>query len=87
MLWNSPSVVTMRGRVEKRKRREPSRHQFVCVLSESDVVSPVTDEPREAGANGGSVGSRSLPLVVNELRGIEPRTLLRLEADIGPRLM
>jgi hypothetical protein len=72
---------------EKRQRREPSRHQFMGVLSESDVVSPVTDESREAGANGGSLRGRSLPLVVDELRGIEPRTLLRREADIRPRLM
>jgi hypothetical protein len=59
----------------------------VRVLSESDVLSPVTDEPCEAGANGGSLRSRSRPLVVDELRRLEPCTLLRLEADIRPGLM
>ena len=59
----------------------------MCVLSESNVVGPVTDEPSESGADGVSLRCRSLPFVVDEFRGIEPRTLLRLEADIGPGLM
>ena len=69
------------------QRRQPSRDQFVGVLSERDVVGAVADEPREAGANGRGLHRRSLPLVVNELGRVEPGALLRLEADIGPRLV
>jgi hypothetical protein len=59
----------------------------MCVLSESDVVGPVTDEPRESASDGICLRCRALPFVVDEFRGIEPRALLRLEADIGPGLM
>jgi hypothetical protein len=57
------------------------------VLSESDVLGLVADEPRKARANRGRLCRCSLPFVVDVLRGIEPRTLLCLESNIGPGLM
>jgi hypothetical protein len=71
----------------KRKSRQPTRHQFVRVLSERDVVGVVAQQARKAGAHTRRPLGRALPLVVDELRRIEPRALLCLEGDVRPRLM
>ena len=57
------------------------------VLSKRDVLGAVTDDSSEPGANGRRLRGRTLPLVVDKLRGIEPRLLLPFEAHIGPGLM
>jgi hypothetical protein len=57
------------------------------VLSEREVGGVVANEPGEAGADCGSLDRCAFPFLVDELGGIEPRALLRLEADIGPRLV
>ena len=77
----------MRGRVEERQRGQPARDELVRVLAERDVLWPVAEEPREAGAHGCGLDRRSLPFVVDELCGIEPGALLRVEADVRPRLV
>jgi hypothetical protein len=73
--------------LQKRQRREPLRQQLVSVLSESDIVWGFAHQPGEAGADGGSLKGRPCPFLVDELGGVEPRVLLRFEADIGPRLV
>ena len=71
----------------KRKRREPPCHELVRVLSECDVAGAVADQPGETGTDRRGLHCCSFPFLVNELGRIEPRPLLRFEADIGPRLV
>src|SRR5205814_3668085 len=52
-----------------------------------DVVRRISEQPREASAHEGGLLRRALPFVVDELRRIEPRALLRLEALVWPCLM
>jgi hypothetical protein len=59
----------------------------VRVLAERDVAGAVADQPGETGADRRGLRCCSFPLLVNELGRIEPRPLLRFEADIGPRLV
>src|SRR5262245_42930445 len=71
----------------ERQRRQPACHEFMRVLSERDVLRPVAEQTREPGTHACSLFKRAIPLVINELRRIEPRALLRLEGDVGPGLM
>jgi hypothetical protein len=59
----------------------------VGVLSKRDVRGIVADEPGESGPHGGRLDGRAIPFLVDELRRVEPRALLRFESDVGPRLM
>ena len=47
----------------------------------------IAEQVREACTHACRPLKRTIPLVVDELRRIEPRALLRLEGDIGPGLM
>jgi YVTN family beta-propeller protein len=73
--------------LEERECGEPACDELVGVLAERDVLCLVANETGETGADGRSLLCRSRPLFIDELRGVEPRTLLRFEPDIGPRLM
>ena len=86
-LWNSPSVVTRRGRSRERQRREPSCHELVGVLSERDVLGAVAEQPCKPGAHAVGLDRGLLPLLVDVFGGIEPGALLRLESDVRPCLM
>ena len=59
----------------------------MCVLSECDIGAAVANQPGEAGADCVRLERGPLPFVVDELRSLEPCALLRLEADVGPRLV
>ena len=72
---------------EERQCGQPSRDELVRVLAESDVLRAVAEEPGEAGAHGRGLLGRPCPLLIDELGGVEPGALLRLESDIRPRLM
>ena len=71
----------------QRERGQPARDELVRVLAERDVVCAVADESSEARAHRCGLDGRSLPLVVDELCGIEPGALLRVEPDVRPRLV
>ena len=70
-----------------RQRRQPPRDKLVRVLPERDVIERVTKQPREARAHLCRLLCGAFPLVVDKLRRIQPRALLRLEAHVGPRLV
>ncbi|HEU4692859.1 MAG TPA: hypothetical protein VFS23_31070 [Vicinamibacterales bacterium] len=59
----------------------------MSVVTEGDVARAVADQPGEPSADRGRLKCSAVPFLVDELRGVEPRTLLRLEADVGPRLV
>jgi YVTN family beta-propeller protein len=71
----------------ERERGQPARDELVRVLAERDVLCAVADESSEARAHRCGLDGRSLPLVVDELCGIEPGALLRIEPDVRPRLV
>jgi hypothetical protein len=71
----------------ERERGQPARDELVRVLAECDVLCAVADESSEASAHRCGLDRRSLPLVVDELCGIEPGALLRVEPDVRPRLV
>ena len=70
-----------------RQRRQPPRDELVRVLPERDVIERVTNQPREARAHLCRLLCGTFPFVVDQLRRIQPRALLRVEADVGPRLV
>ena len=71
----------------ERERGQPARDELVRVLAERDVLCAVADESSEARAHRCGLDRRSLPLIVDELCGIEPGALLRVEPDVRPRLV
>ena len=73
--------------VAQRQRGEQSRHQFVCVRSERDVAVGVSEQPPETRLYARGLLGRPFPFVVHQLGRIEPGLLLRLERDVGPRLV
>jgi hypothetical protein len=73
--------------VEDGERGQPSRDELVRVLTERDVLRAIAEEAREARADRRSLPGRTRPLVVDELGGIEPGALLRVEPDVRPRLV
>ena len=74
--------------VAQRECREPSRDELVRVLAERDVRLRCRRASRAKPARTScGLDGRALPLVVDELRGVEPGALLRLEADVRPRLV
>ena len=73
--------------IQEWQRRQPAGDELVRVLSECDVVGMIAEQPRKRGLHLRCLLARPRPLVVHELRRIEPRALLRLEADVGPRLV
>ena len=80
-----PRVLARAG--SKRQRGQPADDQFVRVLPEGDVLSLVTDEAGKSFAHPLRLLEIARPLVVDELRRIEPGALLRRQADVGPGLM
>ena len=87
IVWNSPSVVTISRTFQEWQGRQPARDELVRVLAEGDVLRRVAEQSGEAGPTCRRLSGRPRPLVVDELGGIEPRALLGLEADVGPRLV
>ena len=71
----------------ERECGQPARDELVRVLAERDVLCAVADESSEARAHRCGLDGRSLPFVVDELSGIEPGALLRVEPDVRPRLV
>jgi hypothetical protein len=71
----------------QRQAGEPARDQFVRILAEGDVGAGIAEQPSEAGADVGRAHFDAFPLVVNELRGVEPCLLLRVERHVRPRLV
>ena len=87
MVWNSPSVVTSFGRSLSGSAEQQSRDELVRVLAERDVAVGIAEQTPESGLHQGRLLSRALPFRVDELRGVEPRLLLRLESNVRPGLM
>ena len=75
------------GSVSQGQCREPSDDQLVGVGAQGDRPIRVVEEPREPASHPVGRGERAFPLVVHVLGGIEPGTLLGLEAHVGPGLM
>ena len=72
---------------QERQGRQPARDELMRVLAECDIVRLIAEQPGETGLHLRRLSCRPRPLVVNELGRIEPRTLLRFEADVRPRLV
>ena len=71
----------------KRQGRQPARHELVRVLPEGDVGWSVAEQSRESGSHTIGLFRGALPLVIDVLRRVEPRSLLRLEPYVRPCLM
>src|SRR5437016_1245818 len=57
------------------------------VLRERDALRRVVEQPRKAAPHLLGLLEREIPDVIDMLGRVEPRLLLCLEGDIGPRLM
>ena len=57
------------------------------VLTERDLPARIAEEPSPSRLDARRLFGSMAPLLVDELRRIEPRALLRLEPDIRPRLV
>jgi hypothetical protein len=69
------------------KGGQPARHQFVRVLAKRDVGGIVAEQPAKSLAHVRRARLRHRPLVVDELRRVEPRLLLCVECLVWPRLV
>ena len=87
MVWNSPSVVTSLGRRAERERGEQAHHQLVGVGRQRDAAARVAEQAGEPLPDLFGPGEGALPLLVHQLRRVEPRVGLGLEADVGPGLV
>ena len=87
MLWNSPSVVTRRGRVPSGSA-EMRRTTSSCVFAPRATPPPAS--PTQAGeslADPVGLGERVIPFVVHEAGGVLPGCGLPLETPVGPCLV
>ena len=90
--WRLEAVEFAVGRDEaatlpERQPGQPACHEFVRVLAQRDVGAGIAQQPGEPVAHLGRARFGALPLVVHQLRRIEPGLLLRLERHVGPGLV
>ncbi len=71
----------------ERQRGQQARDELVRVLPERDVAVGAVQQPPKPRLHARRLLGRTFPLRIYELRRIQPRLLLGLEPDIGPRLM
>ncbi len=87
MVWNSPSVVTSRGRRSERQRGKQTHDELVRIRRERYTSAGASQQPCEAVAHVLRLRERMLPFVVDVPCGVEPCILVRLERLVGPGLM
>jgi hypothetical protein len=73
--------------IPQRQRREQSRDELMRVLAERDVAVGIAKQTPESSLHQRRLLSRALPFRIHELRGVEPRLLLRLESNVRPGLV
>ena len=87
MVWNSPSVVTSVGRCARAAARTASASTSSWVFWPSAMSPANRPGSRAKPVAHFAACASAAPTFVHELRGVEPRALLRLERHVGPRLM
>ncbi len=75
------------GALLQRQCGEKPHHELVRVGAQRDVALEIFEQRGEATCYAVGFGEGAIPLVVHQLGGGEPGTLLGREADVGPRLM
>ena len=71
----------------ERQRRQQPRDELVRVLTERDIAVGIVQQATETLLHAGGLLRRAHPFVVDQLRRVEPRPLLRIERHVRPRLM
>ena len=86
-VWNSPSVLTSRGRA-RRSRAESRRMTSSWVFAPRAISPPGSPSSApEAGPHLVGLGERPPPLLVHVARGVVEGLDVALERDVRPRLV